>query len=291
MLSQEQREARRKWLGSSDAAAIVGCNPYKTAFDVFLEKTYQTEDIKDNEAIKIGNVLEPSILQWGAAELGVEIELNPAMRTHANGFMAFNPDALVKGQPEILEAKTAGVLWSYLRDWGEIGTDEVPEQYLIQCQHGMGVMGPEFKRCHVPALMGGVGLRMYHVERDDELIGSLEVLEEKFWREHVLKGLPPDDSIPTEDVIKRIRRVPKKTVQVESSLILNWEQAKELAREAQKKADEAKALLLAALGDAEAGESEAGAVTYFEQTRKAYEVKESTYRVLRAKTKGAKNAA
>lgn len=291
MLTQEQRETRRKWLGSSDAAAIVGCNPYKTAYDVFLEKTYQTEEIEDNEAILIGNVLEPSILTWGASELGVEIELKPKMRSHGNGFMAFNPDALVRGKPEILEAKTAGVLWSYLRDWGDVGTDAVPEQYNIQCQHGMSVMGAEFKVAHVPALMGGVGLRMYRVERDDELIGYLERLEEHFWREHVLKGLPPDDTIPTEDVIKRIRRVPKKTVAIDSTLVMTWEQAKEAASEAQKKADDAKALLLAALGDAEAGESEAGLVTYLEQTRKAYEVKESTYRVLRMKSKGAKNAA
>jgi len=284
MLNQEQRETRRRYLGSSDAAAIVGCSPYRTAYDVWLYKTYQTEEDKESEAIKIGNVLEPSILNWGASELGVEIEMNPIMAIHKNGIMASHPDALVRGKREIIEAKTTGVIYSYLKEWGEIGTDEIPEQYLIQCQHHMAVAGPEWKICHVPALMGGVGLRMYHVERDDELIGNLEVLEEKFWI-NVVAQVPPDNSIPTEDVIKRIRRVPKKTVKIESDLVLNWNQTKEIAKEAQKKADDAKALLLAALGDAEAGESEAGAVTYFEQSRSAYQAKASTFRVLKMNKK------
>jgi len=38
-LTTEQREIRRRYLGSSDIAAIFGMSPWKSAYDVWLEKT------------------------------------------------------------------------------------------------------------------------------------------------------------------------------------------------------------------------------------------------------------
>lgn len=40
-ITQKQREFRRSHIGSSDIAAILGKDPYKTAYDVWLDKTGQ----------------------------------------------------------------------------------------------------------------------------------------------------------------------------------------------------------------------------------------------------------
>lgn len=294
MLTPEQREERRKFIGSSDASAVLGLNPYKSAYDVWLEKMHRTKDIDDSDAVEVGNALEPSILDWGAAKMGVVIVKNPAPVIHANGFMASRPDAIIPDLKEAFEAKASGVVSYLTKEWGAIETDEVPKQYNIQGLHHLACLGSEWGVCHYPALLGGVGLRMYHVERDEESIGYLEEILGKFHRDYILGGVPPDDSIPTMDVVKRILRMPSKIVQVPADLITKWNDAKEAAKVASGELDIAKATLIAALGDAEAGESEAGGVTYFEQKRKAYEVKESSYRVLReakVKAKGAQNAA
>ena len=48
---------RKKGLGGSDIAAIMGISPWKTPMDVYLEKTTEVQDI-DNEALKRGRRAE-----------------------------------------------------------------------------------------------------------------------------------------------------------------------------------------------------------------------------------------
>ncbi|MCI0719887.1 MAG: YqaJ viral recombinase family protein, partial [Acidobacteria bacterium] len=63
---------RRKGIGSSDAAAILGVHPYKSAYTVWAEKTglivEDTEQI--GEAALWGNVLEPVIAQQYSLRTG-----------------------------------------------------------------------------------------------------------------------------------------------------------------------------------------------------------------------------
>ena len=54
----EWLEYRKQGIGGSDAAAIMGLNPWKTAMDVWLEKVGEfSEDTQDNEKMW-GRVLE-----------------------------------------------------------------------------------------------------------------------------------------------------------------------------------------------------------------------------------------
>ena len=100
-------------------------------------------------------------------------------------------------------------------------------------------------------------------------------------------------------VIKRMKRKPGKTVVIVPTLFEGWEEAKAQTKKAKTAEDEAKAALLGALGDADAGEiPELGKmITYLEQGRKGFDhkalleahpefatyEKESRFRVLRSK--------
>lgn len=279
-ITDKQRELRRHHIGSSDAPAICGLDPFKSAYDVWLEKMGKLVDFDgSSEAAEIGNMVEAPLLDWAADTLKVKIKKN---QRRVAGLLAANHDALIVNAAEGMEAKSSGLVSGQTHEhWGEAGTDEVPDRVIIQTAHQMLVS--DLETVWVPALLPYRGRVLFRVDRENGLLGALEERLHGFWERHVLTGNPPEDSKPSLEVLKRVRREPKSIVTIDGSLLAAFREAKEIASAAAKARDEAQSALLAALGDAEAGECELGTVTYLEQTRKAYEVKESTYRVLRIK--------
>lgn len=256
--------------------AILGLSPWRTAYDVWLEKTGKVDPIESTETMDIGNMIEDGLLDWAAAKLSLPITKNQ-YRVHQNAIHSASHDALVNGLPAGLEAKSTG----RSDDWGEEGTDAVPDHVLIQCQQQMMVSGLE--RVHVPVLMGGgwgLQRKLYLVLRDSDIIEVIEREGVRFWREHVIAGVAPEGT-PSLEVAKRIRREPQKVTVIADEIIADWRAALDAKNAADKLAKEKDAEILALLGDAEAADFGGGRLTYFEQTRKAHEVKESTFRVLR----------
>lgn len=284
-ITEAQRAKRRKYLGSSDAPAIVGVNPWRNAADVYWDKIRPPSDNESkplSDAVIVGNMCEQAVLEWFSRETGKKI-LRNQQRVHENGTMAASFDALVVGEDEAVEAKTTGIVSPLNKEeWGEIETDQVPNHIIIQCQHQMAVL-PQIKVVWVPVLLGGVGFRKYRIERNDDLIAYLEKEEIDFWKNHVETRIPPPDDVPTLETIKRIERQPKKSVALADGLVSAWLMAKEEASRADKAKEETQRAILAALGDAEGGECSFGQLTYFEQTRKETVIPESVFRVARFK--------
>jgi len=75
----------------------------------------------------------------------------------------------------------------------------------------------------------------------------------------------------------------KKSISIEYELVDRWLIAKEALKLAKEMKETAESKMIAALDDAEVGECPEGILKYKKQTRKAYEVAESKYRVLRWK--------
>jgi predicted phage-related endonuclease len=74
-------------------------------------------------------------------------------------------------------------------EWGPAGTDEVPQQYLLQVMWTMGVT--DLPCADLAVLIGGDDFRIYNFFRDPELEGHLFEAAEKWWRDHVVAGVPP----------------------------------------------------------------------------------------------------
>lgn len=265
MITPAQREARRHFEGSSDAAAICGVDPWKSAFAVFAEKVYDVTDLPNEGPIKRGNRYEGPILDFAEETLG-PLERNVSLH-HPDGIRAANLDARVVGKREGVEAKFTG----QGHDFGEPGTDEIPERVIVQCSHQMYVADLEV--VHVPVLLARFGRLeevMFRVDRHEDLISSIIAKEDEFWERYVLPKVPPPlDGPPALEVIKRIRRQPASIVGLDPSLIESWEEAKAYKKEAEEAEERAKTAVLAALGDAEAGDygDPAKILTYYEQTR------------------------
>lgn len=281
MITKKQLENRKNYVGSSDVAAILGLSPWATTFDVWLSKTSKLDEVKHtSEAMEDGNLLESVVLRWASKELGA-IEKRPAMleAKYQELPIVSHPDGIVKSDGTPVEVKTAGMRGALQGNWGEAGTDEIPEQYLVQATVHMICMKSEL--CHVPAWVGHRGRIMYRVNRNPDLVSLILERVDAFWK--LVKSDTPPEGWPTYEVARMIRRQEGKRIALPASPVATWRELEAKAKEAKDAADQAKAAVLAIMGDAQIGESEGGVVTVTRQKRKAYTVPESETTVVRFK--------
>ncbi|WP_242940245.1 YqaJ viral recombinase family protein [Ruminococcus albus] len=187
MSREEWLKYRTMGIGGSDVSVIAGINPYRSVFQLWLEKTGQTEPFESgNECTHFGTVLEPIVKQEFTERTGIEIAEPKFIYQHPDyPFMFANLDGVVNvdGEDCIFEAKTAS---AYKQNEWNTG---VPPEYMIQIQHYMAVTG--LKKTYIAALIGGNHFVYKTVERDDEMIADIIEMERRFWEENVLGGEEP----------------------------------------------------------------------------------------------------
>jgi putative phage-type endonuclease len=189
---------RRSGIGGSDAAAVLGLSKWKTPFAVYQEKVGEILETTENEAMLWGKALEPVIRQQYAERTGRAVLVPDGMLTHPkHSFMLANLDGFTDDK-RIVEIKTARTA----DEWGEPGTDEVPQAYLIQVQHYMAVTG--FPVADVAVLIGGQDFRLYEVPADAELQEMMIEGEAEFWKRVVDRN--PPDATSFADVVARYGR-------------------------------------------------------------------------------------
>lgn len=187
MLREEWLKWRTKGIGGSDASVIFGINPYRSIFELWLEKTGQTEpEEKETEFTHFGTVLESVVKQEFMRRTGLKVRAKRALlQSDKYLFMLADLDGVIyeDGVMNIFEAKTAS---AYKREVWEEG---VPEEYVLQVQHYMAVTGAQ--KTYIAALVGGNHFIYHVVERDEELIVQIIQKEKEFWEGNVLQGLEP----------------------------------------------------------------------------------------------------
>ena len=193
---------RKQGIGSSDAAAAVGLNPYKSQLELWLEKTGRDTslpklDPQDEDSPAYwGNILEPIVATHYSKRSGHRVRRVNAVLQHPDpklAWMLANIDREVIGAPEvqILECKTAGINGARL--WKE----GVPEYVQLQVMHQLAVTGKQ--AADVAVLLGGQHLEVHHIERDESMIARLIDLERLFWDYVVSDTPPPADGTASAD--------------------------------------------------------------------------------------------
>ncbi|MGY1530848.1 YqaJ viral recombinase family nuclease [Luteimonas sp. A649] len=188
-LEREQwLEVRKQGIGSSDAAAAVGLCPYKSQLELWMDKTGRTgrgEEPGQSDPMYWGTLLEPFVAAAYTERTERKVRrVNAVLQHPTYSFMLANIDREVVGVPDvqILECKTAGEFGSRL--W----RDGVPEYVQLQVQHQLAVTGKQ--AADVAVLLCGQRLEVHRIERDEEVISRLIVLEARFW-EHVTQDTQP----------------------------------------------------------------------------------------------------
>lgn len=247
---------RQTGLGGSDAAAALGLSPWKTPFQLYLEKRGQVtpEDLSENAAVMWGTALEEAVLGRYAERTGLRVRRVAENARHPDHpFMIANLDAKVTGEPIGVEAKTTNVFQANDATlWGEPETDQVPESYLVQCQHYMAVKG--YVRFDVALFCGThEDIRIYRVPRNEKLIAALIEREAAFWR-CVTEGVAPAPVDYADAARVFARSTPSKTIQATPelrSLVKQFSIAKQSLKVYDADEDRLKTLIASAMGDAE----------------------------------------
>ena len=200
----EWLEVRKRGIGSSDAAAAVGLNPYKSQLELWMEKTGRAFPKEEHQGLEDprywGTLLEPyvALAYQQKTERRVR-KVNAVLQHPTYAFMLANIDREVIGCPDVqvLECKTAGEFGSRL--WKDV----VPEYVQLQVQHQLAVTGKE--AADVAVLLCGQRLEIHRIVRDDDIIARLVVLESRFWEWVETDTPPPADG--SESAAKALRHL------------------------------------------------------------------------------------
>lgn len=186
MSHQEWLEDRRKGIGGSDVATILGLNKYKSVYQLWLEKTDQIEVTSaQSEAAYWGNTLEEVVAEEFSKRTGKKVRRRNRVFEHSKyPFLRANIDRDIVGENAILECKTANQ--HLANEWDE---DEIPIHYICQVQHYMNVLNLDY--VYIAVLIGGQKFIWKKMERDQELIDMITEKLVAFWTENVEKGIEP----------------------------------------------------------------------------------------------------
>jgi putative phage-type endonuclease len=254
MTREEWLAQRKQGIGGSDAAAILGLNPWASAFDVYLDKLGLKEEKEDTEAMRQGRDLEEYVAHRFIEATGKELKKEPRILQHPeHEWMLANVDRLIVGENAGLECKTTSTL-----NVKPFKRGEYPPQYYVQCAHYMAVTGAA--KWYLAVLVLGREFHIFEIERDEAEIAALIEAEKEFWFEHVQKKIPPQPDgkpattaaikqmFPGRDDLEAVVLQPQEEDKISRYLALQ-EQIKGLEQEAEKLKQE----LCLALGDAQIG--------------------------------------
>lgn len=159
---EEWLKLRTTGIGGSDCSAIMGCSPFTTKYDLFMQKTGHTpvEEFSDQMILDAGHKLENLVAQAYLFIMNRDAEgkedapkcrliskkvmyqhpLHPVMQADVDRFIELtHPDG--SKELKILEIKTTS---NYNTDkWFKDGEEIVPPEYELQGRHYMSVMNIE----------------------------------------------------------------------------------------------------------------------------------------------------
>lgn len=237
-------EQRRLGIGGSDAPAIMGLSKWRTPLSVWLDKTGQIEAADESEPMRWGTLLEPVIRQEYATRTGRAVVTPGLIRHPDHEFIIGTPDGIAD-DGRIVEIKTA----RSGDGWGEPGSDQVPDDYLIQVQHYMMLSGAAL--ADVAVLIGGSDFRVYTVPADRELHGMMVDAEAAFWQQ-VVDRIPPP-AVSYADAVAMYGRASKAASVVADEAIIDALFRLKLTRRAlverENDEDQLKATIMAAMGE------------------------------------------
>lgn len=201
-LSREEWLAyRSRGIGGSDASVVCGVNKYKSAIELWQEKTGQKVPDEAGEAAYWGTLLESLVREEFTRRSGIRvITVNQLLQSREYPFMLANLDGVCRCPVHgkcVFEAKTANAFKA-----DEWEGENVPQEYILQLQHYLCTTG--YNGAYIAVLIGGNTFQWKYIPRDEEIISMLIRYEKDFWM-HVQDGvpLPPDGSKACTEFLSR----------------------------------------------------------------------------------------
>lgn len=202
MSYEEWLISRRRGIGGSDVAKVLGLSKYSSPYQIWMDKTGKIEinTSETSEAAYWGHQMEEVVAKEFEKRTGKKVRVSNKIYFHKDyPFLLANVDRVVVGEDAILECKTAS---EYLKDsWAD---DEIPIAYLAQVQHYLNVLNK--KKAYIACLIGGNKFVWKEIQRDDELIEQMTARLVDFWENNVLADVAPpvDGNTSTTEFISKM---------------------------------------------------------------------------------------
>lgn len=275
-IDEAWRDFRATGLGGSDIAAIMGISPFRTALDVWLEKTGRQapQDISNVEAVYWGTVNEAAVAdRWARDHPECVVRRLNATLVGRPDWMRANLDRLVVegGRPSVLEIKTASAFKA--DEWA----GGPPSFYLSQVTWYLAITG--WDMAHVAVLIGGNDYREFDVPRDEEDVRAVTEAATDFWENYVVKDVMPQvvgaDAPTLAGLIPQDEDELATPADMEEAdrLIAAYQHARERERESKAEAEDAQAKLCAIIGGARGIETDTARVTWIRGERRRFDSK------------------
>lgn len=286
MLTQEEKESRRLWIGASDLARDA-TGLYGGTLAVLADKIYGS-DWEGSPDTELGNWCEPHLLDWAGKELSANIvqrqsrvehpDYTTRIRATVDGITS--PIDLKQHGSYPIEAKYVGP--GQLREWTE---DEPAAYAIVQVNVQMDCLQAE--NGYVVAFLHGIGKRLYKVPRDPDLCAALRDRARYLWTTYIEPRVMPEITDLVSMSEAHALRLPKFGLVLGKAVALSPAHAivadlLDLSGKAKYAEDRfhdgLNNLMKLALGDAEVGNLPDGSTLVRKEVeRKGYTVEPTTY--------------
>lgn len=272
MSREEWLMRRRKTIGGSDAAGIVGLSRWTSPFSVWADKTGRAAEKEDTEAMRQGRDLEDYVARRWMEETGKRVYRLPAMLYHPKyPFAHADVDRMVVGENAGLECKT-----TFSLDLKQFNGVEFPVQYYAQCVHYLAVTGAD--RWYLAVLAYGRGFFTFVLERDQAEIDALMAAEADFWK-LVEQDTPPDadGSEATSAALREIFPISEQTTADlfgRDTVLREYMRLKEDKKVLDTRIGEIENTIKADMGEAESGLCGSFHISWKSQNRQTFQAKE-----------------
>lgn len=247
---------RRRGIGGSDIATLLGINEYQTEYELWLDKTCRATDEAQTGAMQRGVWLEPRLAEIFRERTGLAVRRCGLVAHRDDPRLRATPDRLAE-DGGCVEIKSMATYSKVRAEWRHGG---IARSAYAQAQYQLLVTG----RAHAwlvayeidqdPIVRGPV-------DRDESLIARMRARVEQWWPERVDHDqAPPVDMATVTDEEIALRwpdAEPGATVQAQwpshvRALLAERAELKTAARDAAARADEIDQALKVMVGGAEA---------------------------------------
>ena len=190
--SPEWLEMRKKMIGASEAASILGISPYKTAHELWLEKTGRVTPPPSNFAMRRGQELEPEIRRMFQEESG-EFFIPQVVVHPEYDYLIASLDGINLDGNALLEIKTCNK-----EVFDKCKSGEIVPYYLSQIQHQLACC-PKAEVCYYVCFHGNK-MSSFAVYRDEEYIAKMIEAEKAFYQ-CMINDTPP--ALTAQDEAKK----------------------------------------------------------------------------------------
>lgn len=275
MSREDWLDLRKKSIGGSDAAALIGMNPWKSLYELYFEKMGVLEEKETNEAMRQGSDFEQYVAERYMEATGKKVQRTNFMYFDEEyDFMSANIDREIVGENAAVECKTMNSM--YYNSLNVEGGN-IPPQYIMQCQWYMMVRGYDY--IDIAILVYGTTFIYGTIPRDEEVIAKLRQAAIEFWINNIMTETPPepDGSESSMKVLKALYPTSDECKEVplgeNEQLLLEYEDATAIIKRMESRKDEIQARIIAHMGDAAIATGDNWQVSYKSQARTSVDSK------------------